>query len=694
MREALGWVEERGENLRIASEGLLEEQAHLVRQSSALQLRLSYFTYLEQAQRILHSPGEDLVLSEGFLGMVETLDRCLTYLRDHRDFKDAEIYLIRYQQCMTRSMTLIKMYFITAVRNLVTDVSRRIGERGSLSETATLALLYTKFTSFAFPLRPLLSELEKRAAENPSELGSLLDECHSTWVAVRKSLIGGRVEREIKRMEPNVTEIVELTRSGCSYLKQTCTEEFNLYKQFFQTGEDKLYTFMEGLCDYLYDYLRPRILHETSLTVLCEICTILQALMVREVGPDDNDEFAILDDPSTPVQHPTSPGGGGHSEKIQRSESFEAEMNIQPHRPTHRLRVGYLLRMVLRDAQTSLVFRSQALIRSDVELYTPEDDDLDYPGKIQRASSHLSSSGPRERIVSLDESDDEDPDYFALPSKETQETWYPTLRSTLWVLSCLHNYVEPNVFEDIAQEAISVCRQSLSSAAEIIAAKPTSSTTHGNLFLVRHLLILKEMTASVDLVRRDRTNQVDVGMIAALSTLLANALYMVGAGGLLGINPRRVTNVMDAKADVDRELKRVCEDLISQCAADATAPAKAFLDRCTLHLSSQTAGKSGELASQPWATPDKVMEVHEAVKVACEKKVPEWIDSLKLYLQDEATVKVLIPPLQSSLLDNYRAFYDVVRAEYEFTTYSNLTTPSAMHAVLKRLEADAFRVIA
>jgi hypothetical protein len=26
MREALGWVEERGENLRVASEGLLEEQ--------------------------------------------------------------------------------------------------------------------------------------------------------------------------------------------------------------------------------------------------------------------------------------------------------------------------------------------------------------------------------------------------------------------------------------------------------------------------------------------------------------------------------------------------------------------------------------------------------------------------------------------------------------------------------------------
>jgi hypothetical protein len=58
------------------------------------------------------------------------------------------------------------------------------------------------------------------------------------------------------------------------------------------------------------------------------------------------------------------------------------------------------------------------------------------------ATSHLSSSRTREHILSLDEDDDEDPNYFALPSKETQETWYPTLRSTLWVLSCLHTYVQ------------------------------------------------------------------------------------------------------------------------------------------------------------------------------------------------------------------------------------------------------------
>lgn len=32
----------------------------------------------------------------------------------------------------------------------------------------------------------------------------------------------------------------EETRTGCSYLKQLCTDEFDLYRRFFSTGDDKL----------------------------------------------------------------------------------------------------------------------------------------------------------------------------------------------------------------------------------------------------------------------------------------------------------------------------------------------------------------------------------------------------------------------------------------------------------------------
>jgi len=125
---------------------------------------------------------------------------------------------------------------------------------------------------------------------------------------------------------------------------------------------------------------------------------------------------------------------------------------------------------------------------------------------------------------------------FQVKSLDKQETWYPTLQKTLWVLSQLHDFVkvrifphsvshfincvQPAIFEDIAQEAINICKQSLVSAADMIkgvktnavpqgpgASYATSKTLDGELFLVRHLLILKEMTQNLDLVGRDDTSR-------------------------------------------------------------------------------------------------------------------------------------------------------------------------------------------
>jgi len=84
----------------------------------------------------------------------------------------------------------------------------------------------------------------------------------------------------------------------------------------------------------------------------------------------------------------------------------------------------------------------------------------------------------------------------------------------------LNNPVQPAIFEDIAQEAINICKQSLVSAADAIkgvktnvisqgpgSSYTTSKTLDGELFLVRHLLILKEMTQNLDLVGRDDTSR-------------------------------------------------------------------------------------------------------------------------------------------------------------------------------------------
>lgn len=48
----------------------------------------------------------------------------------------------------------------------------------------------------------------------------------------------------------------------------------------------------------------------------------------------------------------------------------------------------------------------------------------------------------RQVSLSLDEDDDNEPAFLSLPPPDAQSSWYPSLRVTLWVLSCLYSYVD------------------------------------------------------------------------------------------------------------------------------------------------------------------------------------------------------------------------------------------------------------
>jgi len=140
-------------------------------------------------------------------------------------------------------------------------------------------------------------------------------------------------------------------------MKHLCTDEFNLYREFFSTAEDQLYQYLETLCDLLYDVLRPRILHEPRLTVLSEVCTVLQALMVldastdNENGDDDDDEDSTegSSDDDDDYNLPSKSNG---------DKKFNGKLG-------HRLQISHLFKMVLQDAQTRLFFKSQSVIQSE-----------------------------------------------------------------------------------------------------------------------------------------------------------------------------------------------------------------------------------------------------------------------------------------------------------------------------------------
>jgi len=116
--------------------------------------------------------------------------------------------------------------------------------------------------------------------------------------------------------------------------------------------------YLENLCDYLYDDLRPRILHEPHLTALCEVCTVLQALMVLDVSalPDEDSDEPDTDELTVDLYQPRRKKQG-----------------------LGQLHISHLLQMVLQDAQTRLTFKAQSVIQSDIRYYAPKQEDLAYP---------------------------------------------------------------------------------------------------------------------------------------------------------------------------------------------------------------------------------------------------------------------------------------------------------------------------
>ncbi|KAG6840935.1 hypothetical protein C0991_003193 [Blastosporella zonata] len=636
-----GWksVEDGGKSLKDACEKLLEErvcglnppceetltrsQDKLLELTEEIGIRLEYFQELEHATRMLNHPGESLVLQTDFLYMVERVDICIDYLKAHRHFREAEIYLFRYQQCMTRAMTLIKMYFVGSLRALSVDVSKRLYEK-DVSTTAQMHLLYTRFKTVSTQLLPLLSELERRARSHPQELSALLDECHAAYFSARKSLLVGRIMEEIKGLDPSRTELVELLLhlGRRATIARDPIYESSRYSDRFLNSQ-----YLETLCDHLYDDLRPRILHEPRLTALCEVCTVLQALMVLDVSSGHGDE----DDDKSPI-----PG-----DDSQLSLDLDTARQV---RGLGKLHISHLLEMVLQDAQTRLFFKAQSVIQSDIRYYVPQPEDLAYPEILSvpiAAEKPTFGSGIQEK-ASVSE-------LFRLPSIEKQDTWYPTLRKTVWVLSQLHDFVKPAIFEDIAQEGISLCRQSLVAASDLIRVK---APLDSQLFLARHLLLLKEVTQNLDLSHREAegsssgyTGMTDTlaSMLSKTTSLLPDALF-----ASLGM-PRADESIQEAKHGIDHDLRRACEAVINLCTDPITQPLHDWAISPT----------SIANAESPSAKPS-ARDVVSAFERACTTELRANAGRLRLYLEDSRTVtaRVLLEHVRERVGDAYQAFWE------------------------------------
>lgn len=324
---------------------------------------------------------------------------------------------------MTRGLTLIRVNFAGGLRDIASDVSRRIADR-QLNDTTMSALLYAKFRVGASELKEVAQEIRKRAVlpvgAEPgaeAEYQSLMNELCTSYSATRGKLVIPLARKRIAdiAMAPSTSkELVSFARSSIGYTRGVCSDEYSLWREWFE-GDDGLYDFLESVCEPLYDHLRPRIIHENQLLKLSELCTLLQTRYMHDLEED--------------------------------AEPLEA----------NQLDFSILIHPALEDAQTRLVFRTQSILRDEIERYKPKKEDLDYPARNKQVSLSgarsrtPATSGRKDSVAepgtpvpkdpTVVEEGDSPNGRWGFDTEAAFSGWYPTLRKAIWLLSRIYRLV-------------------------------------------------------------------------------------------------------------------------------------------------------------------------------------------------------------------------------------------------------------
>eukprot|EP00250_Pteridium_aquilinum_P014593 c22082_g2_i1 orf=45-2297(-) len=593
------------------------EKDRLVEFADALRNKLNYFDELENIATQFYSPTMS-VASGHFRPLLKRLDECISYVGNNSQYADSAVYVVKFRQLQSRALSMVRTHVLGVLKAASQQVQAGIKEnsavhgKAALSEAAETSVLYVRFKAAANEIKPLMEEIESRKSR--TEYAQILADCHSLYCEQRLALVRGVVRQRISdfsKSEP----LASLTRQGCAYLMQVCQSEHQLFDHFFSLSSSdisNLAPLVDPLCTILYDILRPKLIHEGDLELLCELVEILKGEVLEE-------------------------------ELGRRGES------VAGLKPT-------IIR-ILADVQERLTFRAQTHMRDEIANYLPSSEDLDYPAKLEREAS----------LVADIEGEEE---------RDSYGTWYPPLAKTLSCLSKLYRCLEPEIFTGLAQDSIGVCSLSIQRASKLITKQ--SSQMDGQLFLIKHLLILREQIAPFDIdfaitykeldfahlldhLRRIFRGQASFFDFASRSTFAR------------AFSPRVTENQLDAKKDLEKTLKSTCEQFIMSITKLAVEPMLSFITKVTAVKVSMTATmRSGDvgidarksLKNQAFATPEKVAEMVTKVDDAIRKDLPSVVNKMKLYLQNPSTRSILFKPIKSNIIEAYGQINSLINDEY------------------------------
>ncbi|KAI3783784.1 hypothetical protein L1987_42870 [Smallanthus sonchifolius] len=270
---------------------------------------------------------------------------------------------------------------------------------------------------------------------------------------------------------------------------------------------------------------------------------------------------------------------------------------------------------------------------------------LDYPGKLEQSAE--TKSDPSSVNLLLDQ------------SLDVVKTWYPPLEKTVSCLSKSYNCLEQAVFTGLAQ---------------IAPFDIEFSVTHKELdfsHLLEHLRrILRGQTSLFEWSR---------------STSLARTF-----------SPRVLESQIDAKKELEKNLKATCEEFIMSVTKSVVDPMLSFVTKVTAVKVALSSGAQNQklesamgkpLKDQNFATPDKVVEIVQKVNAAMQNELPRVMRKTKLSLQNPSTRTILFKPIKTNIIEAHEQVLSLLKKEYseEEITSINMVSIQELQSQLNNL---------
>jgi len=508
------------------------------------------------------------------------------------------------------------------------------------------SLVYTRFHGISARTNRLMMMVTKRLHRGDA-YRDFLNLSRNNYCASRESLLKLTLRAHMDTLRDQ-HGLVGMTRLASVFLIRLCTVETSLYLDFFgdksenaeevkrssatasnmasqvMSDEGTYYdsdfqNYLTNLCNALHRTVRRGLVTVLDLDTLCQIVSVL-----RE------------------------------------------ERSMASSSPTT-MAAARAISTVIEDAQERLIFCANSALHKEVVRFRSAPDDLDYPAKLMKRTMETAA-----------EKDDDDAIEKQL---QVYESWFPPMRSVLRILSKIFRVVEARVFEDIARDSVQACTRCLKDGSSYISQK--SGVLHADLFLVKHLLILREQLSPFDIELRSVERQLDFSDAGkAVSRFLANRnrrLFSMSTENALVTLLREGVSVQEANVDSKRDL----EDALRSACNDFIDHTSTTIARDLLDFGAQCKLMGDTAATQPFAKGDVVKAMLESAAMTLEAQLAEVTNQMGLYLDNFATQSILLKPVSRKIV---RAIEDAKKCVQNTTDGENGWNPEVRASVLALLQ--------